>query len=232
MTQEEYRVLRSMSQRGIRDMSKTTPIRNIIFDLGDVLIDYRWQQMLQDYGLSAEEAYRVGYEMFDDPDGIWHIFDVGLHTQEEIIQMYVDKFPEDEGPIRFFIEHGEYMTVPRPEIWARIPRLKAAGYHIYLLSNYPEELFHKHVEYADFMRELDGMEVSYQHHLTKPDRAIYESLCTRYHLDPAECLFYDDRIENVEGAIAYGMQSVQVTGRAMLAAELDRMLENAVTAMD
>lgn len=202
-------------------------IRNIVFDVGGVLLDYRWKEMLQDYGLSPEEAVRVGMEMFDDPGGIWHLFDLEIYTQDEIIRMYQERYPADADVIHYFISHGEYMHTPRPEIWARIPRLKAAGYHIYLLSNYPRILFEKHTQYADFMQMIDGMEVSYEHHLAKPDRAIYESLCTRYGLDPAECLFYDDLQPNVEGAIAYGMQSVQVTGRRMLAEALDELLANA-----
>ena len=60
--------------------------KNIIFDVGDVLLDYRWQQMLMDYGLDESEAYRVGRELCDDPDGLWHEFDLGVKSQEEIIQ--------------------------------------------------------------------------------------------------------------------------------------------------
>ena len=44
-------------------------IKNIIFDVGDVLLSYRWKYMLMDYGLSEEEAVRIGTEMFDDPEG-------------------------------------------------------------------------------------------------------------------------------------------------------------------
>ena len=53
----------------------------IIFDVVDVLIDYRWKQMLMDYGLEENEAIRVGTEMFDDPDRLWSIFDLGTLTQ-------------------------------------------------------------------------------------------------------------------------------------------------------
>lgn len=207
-------------------MGDKAAIRNIIFDLGDVLLEYRWRDMLRDYGLTPEEAERIGEELFYDPDQLWHVFDLGTLSQEEIITAFERKHPQDAKAIRYFISHGEYMHVPRPEIWERLPRLKAAGYRLYLLSNYPEILFKKHTEYADFMQMLDGMEVSYEHHLSKPDRGIYESLCTRYALDPAACLFYDDRQENVDGAIAYGMQSIRVTGRKMLADELDKLLQN------
>ena len=56
-------------------------------------------------------------------------------------------------------------------------RLKEAGYHIYLLSNYPESLFKKHTEYADFMNDIDGLMVSYMINITKPDERIYQALC-------------------------------------------------------
>ena len=49
-------------------------IKNIIFDVGDVLLSYRWKYMLMDYGLSEEEAVRIGTEMFDDPEGLWVMF--------------------------------------------------------------------------------------------------------------------------------------------------------------
>lgn len=46
-------------------------IKNIIFDVGDVLLSYRWKYMLMDYGLTETEAVRIGTEMFDDPEGLW-----------------------------------------------------------------------------------------------------------------------------------------------------------------
>ncbi|MDY4110021.1 MAG: hypothetical protein SOY48_03920 [Eubacterium sp.] len=61
---------------------------NIIFDVGDVLLEYRWKQMLMDCGLSEEEAVRVGRELFDDPDDLWHIFDLAVMSDEEILNAY------------------------------------------------------------------------------------------------------------------------------------------------
>lgn len=199
-------------------------IKNIIFDVGNVLMEYRWRDMLQDIGLSPEEALRVGREMFNDPDGLWHTFDLATMTEEEIVEAYERKYPADAWAIRFFITHGEYMHVPRPEIWERVHALKEAGYHIYILSNYPEKLFKKHTEYCDFMQDLDGLVVSYMLNIAKPDPAIYRALLERYGLAAEECLFFDDREENVEGARAVGMQSTPVTGRKMLAEALDEIL--------
>ena len=198
--------------------------KNIIFDVGDVLLDYRWQQMLMDYGLDEAEAYRVGRELFDDPDGLWHEYDLGVKSQEEIIREFEEKHPKDAEVIRWFISHGEYMHVARPAIWKLVHQLKKAGYHLYILSNYPEILFKKHTEYADFMDDMEGMMVSYMIHIGKPERAIYQALCDKYGLNKDECLFFDDRAENVQGAIDFGMRAKRVLSAKGLAADLEELL--------
>ena len=198
--------------------------KNIIFDVGDVLLDYRWQQMLMDYGLDESEAYRVGRELFDDPDGLWHEFDLGVKSQEEIIQEFEQKHPKDAEVIRWFISHGEYMHVARPAIWKLVHQLKEAGYHLYILSNYPEILFKKHTQYADFMDDMEGMVVSYMLHVGKPERVVYQTLCDRYGLNKEECLFFDDRAENVQGAIDFGMRAKRVLSAKGLAADLEELL--------
>lgn len=197
--------------------------KNIVFDVGGVLLDYRWQQMLQDYGLSMEEADRVGRKTFDDPDGLWREYDRGVLTQEEVIAAYAERYPADEEVIRWFISHGEYMHVARPKVWKKVHELKEKGYRIYLLSNYSEDLFKKHTEYADFMKELDGLIVSYMIKKVKPDPAIYHALCEKYGLIPEECLFFDDREENVKAAIAYGMDAIQVISAEGLLQDLDKL---------
>ena len=198
--------------------------KNIIFDVGDVLLDYRWQQMLMDYGLDEAEAYRVGRELFDDPDGLWHEYDLAVKSQEEIIQEFEQKHPKDAEVIRWFISHGEYMHVARPAIWKLVHQLKEAGYHLYILSNYPEILFKKHTQYADFMDDMEGMVVSYMLHVGKPERVVYQTLCDRYGLNKEECLFFDDRAENVQGAIDFGMRAKRVLSAKGLAVDLEELL--------
>ena len=185
---------------------------------------YRWQQMLMDYGLDEAEAYRVGRELFDDPDGLWHEYDLAVKSQEEIIQEFEQKHPKDAEVIRWFISHGEYMHVARPAIWKLVHQLKEAGYHLYILSNYPEILFKKHTQYADFMEDMEGMVVSYMIHVGKPERVVYQTLCDRYGLNKEECLFFDDRAENVQGAIDFGMRAKRVLSAKGLAADLEELL--------
>lgn len=200
-------------------------IKNVIFDVGDVLIEYRWKQMLMDYGLSEEEAIRVGGELFENPEQLWSEFDKGLYTQEEIICAYEKRYPRDAKAIRYFISHGEYMHVPRPKIWELLHQLKEAGAKVYLLSNYPEELFHKHLQYADFMNDIDGKMVSYMIKKAKPDEAIYYALCDNYGLKMEECIFFDDREENIATAKRLGMSGKKVTSKEMLQEELIKLID-------
>ena len=204
-------------RKGYKDM-----IKNLIFDVGGVLFDYRWKEMFMDYGLDEDNAIRVGTQMFNDPDRTWDIFDLGIKSDEEIADIFCKKYPGDEDVIRWFIRHGEYMQVPRPKVWKKVHELKQKGYKIYILSNYPESLFKKHTEYADFMDDIDGLMVSYMIHKTKPAEDIYKALCDKYGLDRSESIFFDDRSENVEGAVKFGMKSVKILSEQVLLDELDR----------
>ena len=81
-------------------------IKNIIFDVGDVLLEYRWKDMLMDYGLSEDEAVKVGRLMFDDP--LWTEMDLVDRSQEpRIISQYMEKYPEYADTISWFINHPE-----------------------------------------------------------------------------------------------------------------------------
>lgn len=199
-------------------------IKNIIFDVGDVLVEYRWMDMMLDHGLAPEDARRIGTEMFDSY--LWaDVLDLGLMSVDEVIQEYHREFPEDGAQIEWFIRHGEQMHVPRPEIWEKVARLKMKGFNIYLLSNYSEFLFKKHTDGASFWPYIDGRVVSYEIHKGKPDPAIYHYLLERYAILPEESLFLDDKEENIAAARELGIHGIQVTSREFLNQELDRILE-------
>ena len=200
-------------------------IKNLIFDVGEVLLEYRWTDMLMDYGLSHAEAKRIGEELFHKP--IWTAgLDGGLLTIEKAIEKYAVLHPDDIDVISWFLRHGEFMMVRRPEVWEKLALLKKKGYRIYILSNYSEELFSKHTKDAGFLNILDGGIISYQIHLLKPNARIYKALLEKYSLKAEECMFFDDKEENVNGAGRVGMKAVQVTSREMLNIMLDEMLEN------
>ncbi len=199
-------------------------IKNIIFDVGDVLLEYRWKDMLMDYGLSGEEAYKVGRMMFDDE--LWDERDLAdIKRGDELTVEYMEKYPEYSQVIEWFFSHEEYMHIPRKDIWEKVHKLKEKGYKLYILSNYSESMFIKHTKDADFIKDMDGIVVSYQAHFMKPDHRIYHFLLDKYFLKPDECLFFDDRIENTKAASELGIHVRTVISKEFLAEELDKLLK-------
>lgn len=196
-------------------------IKNIVFDVGNVLIEYRWKDMLTDYGFSEEEAITFGETLFHDP--LWGQLDLENCPTDDIILAYQEKFPEYKKDIAWFITHGELMHVNRPRVWEQVHRLKEKGYHLYIVSNYARELFEKHTKDASFLKDMDGVVVSYMIHKAKPDQAIYEYLFETYRLKPEECIFFDDREENTDAARKLGMQAVTITSQDLLLEQLQRL---------
>jgi putative hydrolase of the HAD superfamily len=94
-------------------------IKNLIFDVGNVLIEYRWHQMLLDYGLTKEEAAIAGPLFFDHET--WKELDLGNMPVEDVIVLYEKQLPQYAGLIRWFLTHLELMPIPRPELLCILP---------------------------------------------------------------------------------------------------------------
>lgn len=197
-------------------------IKNIIFDVGEVLLGYRWQYVFEQAGLSNEEANRIGQALFADE--LWEMLDLGNMSHEEVKKAYQKKFPKDAKAIDFFFNHADLMQIERPTVWERISRLKEKGYGIYLLSNYSEVLFQTHTKGASFLDVIDGAVISYQVHVTKPNPQIYRILMEKYDLKAEECLFFDDRKENTKAAEELGIKAVTVQSEEHILKELDCLL--------
>ncbi len=199
-------------------------IKQIILDIGYVLVDYRPTQMLMDHGYSPEQARIFEQKVFDSP--YWAILDLGTLSQEQVIEGYSMVYPEDAKGIEWFITHGELMHIPRPAVWDLVHKCKEKGYGIYILSNYSADLLEKHTKGASFWEDADGKVVSYQVHMAKPDERIYRHLLRTYGLDPSECIFYDDRQENTEAARKCGIEAVTITSEAHILQELQKRLDH------
>ena len=101
-------------------------MKNIIFDIGSVLIGYRWQDMCRDAGWDKEKADRIGRGFFLNP--LWPDFDAGLITTEELIGSVAEEHPGLEKDARWFITGGKKMIVERPKVWELAVRLKEKGF--------------------------------------------------------------------------------------------------------
>ena len=202
-------------------------LRNIIFDVGNVLLEYRWIEAIQDTGLSREKALDAGNKVFDNR--LWVEFDAGNISKDDLIKEYGKLYPMYEENIREFINNADRMQLAREEVWEWVHKLKEKGFKIYLLSNYSEYLFNIHTKGVPFMDDLDGRLVSYEIHQVKPGREIYETLLKRYDLDAGECLFLDDRKENTDTAESLGIKSITIESRQHVNSVLDDILNTKIS---
>ena len=198
-------------------------IKNLIFDVGNVLIEYRWNQMLLDYGLTKEEAAVAGPLFFEHET--WKELDLGNMPVEDVICLYEQQLPQYAGLIRWFLTLLELMPVPRPDVWEKVHALKEKGYKIYLLSNYNEDFFRVHTQGASFLEDIDGKVVSYEIHKIKPYPEIYQYLLDKYNLKPEESVFFDDRPENTQTAKELGMKTYTIISKEYLLDVLDEFLK-------
>lgn len=183
-------------------------VKNVIFDVGNVLIDYNWHLVIKNYGYDSDKAYEAGLKMLEDE--MWSKMDRGTVSLEELIEYYKGLYPEEVGMIDYFFEHKEELSIMRPELYKKIDELMDMGYGIYILSNYAEKMFNAHTKGIPFLDRVDGMVISYRVKSVKPEREIYEHLLSTYNLNPAECLFFDDKEENVEAGKALGIPGIIV----------------------
>ena len=111
------------------------------------------------------------------------------------------KVPGIEKEIYMVMENingtvGEY---PYTSTW--VPELKSMGYRVYLLSNFSDQQLHDSREKLPFIDQADGVLLSFRYKMIKPDDAIYQKLFELFSLKPEECLFFDDKQENIDGAV-------------------------------
>ncbi len=186
-------------------------IRNIVFDIGMVLADFRYDAyMREDLGF-PDEVVRVFTDRLIKSE-LWDDLDLGVRETEVItddMKARVSEYPK-EAEIFFDRMVDIIRTYPYSKPW--IEELKARGYKVYLLSNYPRDAYKMHEEkHFDFAAAVDGKVISGFERMSKPDPRIYRLLCDRYSLDPKECVFLDDREVNIKAAIEEGMQGIVFT---------------------
>ena len=145
-------------------------------------------------------------------------------TFEQIIADMQQAMPQWKKEIQQFGDHyTEFVLGEMPGMRALLVKLKAEGYKLYGLTNWCSRVHETMKQYPIFQL-LDGRIVSSEEHVVKPEREIYELTCRKLGLKAEECVFADDKIENIEAARAYGMQGIWFKDAVQYERELREIL--------
>ncbi len=188
----------------------TGMIKNVIFDVGNVLVEWNSDRAFRRLGFDEKTRNAVAEATIRSVD--WNEVDRSQLCDEELLVRFIARAPEYEKEIRLFWERIE-LTIRQCDYsvdWIR--RLRENGYRVYILSNYARWTYGKTAEELSFLRDVDGALFSFEVCQIKPEPQIYQTLCERYGLVPQECVFLDDTMINIEAARALGMQGILFTG--------------------
>lgn len=199
-------------------------IKNIVFDVGMVLVDFKWRQVMERVGCTPEEIETIAAVMVNGP--LWNELDRGVMEEEDVIALMIEQLPGLEEKARAFWNHI-HLTIeafPYAADWVR--GLKEEGYHTFLLTNYPRSLYRNTAEqYFTFLPYVENVLVSSHEKMIKPDEAIYERLLAMFDLKAEETVFIDDRLVNIEGAERVGIKGIHFTNYEEVNAKLRKILE-------
>ena len=165
-------------------------IENIIFDLGNVIINYNQKQIINHFTNKEDEINYIYNEIFHSPE--WALMDLGKITNSEAIELINkrNKFKYEKLTQKFLNEWYKQQPINR-EIVEIAKKLKKTGYNLFVLSNMAN-LTYEYFKNDEIFSLCSGIIISAQEHVKKPDEKIYRILLERYNLNEEQCLFIDD----------------------------------------
>lgn len=197
-------------------------IKNVIFDVGKVLVEYDPDSYMERLGFDLKTRQAVNQAMFQNP--LWEESDRGKLSTEELLEKFIfnDKEYKEEITKAYQTVGNTIELFPYSVAW--IKELKQRGYRVYILSNYAEVTYEQTKEKMEFLPYVDGAVFSFQCKWIKPEREIYEELCRKYSIEPRESVFLDDRLDNIEQARNLGFFGIQFESYEQAVRELERIL--------
>lgn len=189
-------------------------IKHIVLDMGNVLIEFSPFDIVSRFTQDIDTIETLIGSMFYS--SIWRSLDEGTLDEEEAKKLICKKVESSLHPIVYQIIDEWYQHIDvKEEILPLIKQLKEKGYGLYLLSN-ASERFYDYKDQVEAMSYLDGILISADVLVNKPDFKIYDILCQKFSLNPDECLFIDDMPVNIKAAIDFGMHGYLYQGNIEL----------------
>ena len=179
--------------------------KNIIFDLGNVLLSFNPKDYLKSK-ISEDRIDNVYKAIFQSEE--WVMLDRGTITEKDAINRIIERNNTYRDDINLAFKDWYDILRPIEDAVEVLTKLKKNGYNVYYLSNFHELAFKEVTTKNNFFELFDGGVVSYAEKLIKPEEEIYKLILKRYNLNPKETIFIDDTKSNVDGASKLGIKAI------------------------
>lgn len=186
---------------------------NIIFDLGNVLIEWNKEKILSKICKNDLE-YNL-FNQFVFQSNLWIDLDNGKISLEFLENQLIDEMGHQyQDQIHELVWNWFNYVDLYDEVYELRKQLKKKNFQIYVLSN-TSSIFHILLDsvLSKVSSVLDGYVISCEVKMMKPQKEIYLSLVNKYQLDIKDCIFLDDLEENVEAARTLGIKAFQIKER-------------------
>jgi putative hydrolase of the HAD superfamily len=178
--------------------------------MGNVLLDYRPEYVMDQFCSSEEERDVIRRELFDGPE--WQMGDRGDIKDKDRYDLVKKRVPEKyHEALKNCALHWDICMDPIDGAREFCETVKEKGYRIFVLSN-ASDLFYVYFPKFLPLDFFDGVFVSADFRMLKPDVEIYKTFLNKYGLKGEECLFIDDRQDNIEGAGKAGLNTFRFEG--------------------
>ena len=199
-----------------------SPVRNVVFDFGGVLV--RWQPEAVIAGFYADEPSRalVRDAVIRHPD--WIDIDRGSLSESAAIERFAARMGRPVAEMRALMQHIKDSLTPLPDSIALLNELARRGVPLYGLSNMSAPFFALLKSRYEHWDRFRGIVISGEVGLVKPDPEIFHHLTQRHGLLPAETVFIDDHLPNIESARRLGFRTIHFADAEQCRRELDTHL--------
>ena len=198
-------------------------IKNIVFDLGNVLLDFDPKSYLDELGYSDDLKAQLINEIFETEE--WLQLDRGTISQKQAVEKWQQRNPELAEEIAEVMAEWEKILTLKKDSLEILKSTAKKNYNLYILSNFHQLAFDYISSKYDFFKYFDGRVISADVNLIKPEAEIYDHLLNKFNLKAEETLFIDDSKANIEAALKKGIRVIHFKDAESLDEELKLYLK-------
>ena len=193
-----------------------------LFDLGGVFFDWDPKHFFKNIFSSLDE---LDYFLTNVCNDEWNVQQDAGRTIKEAEEEIIPKFPQYEQQIKmYYTNHRKMIKGVFFDSIEILDKLKKNNYFCYVLSNWSAETFVGMTEDYPFLKQFDGLLISGQDNLIKPDPAIYKLAIQRFDLIPAKTVFVDDKLDNIDTAKKLNFNTIHLTNPETIKVNINKFL--------